>query len=96
MENIKITLKSRVQVAPEVVSCDLAGEAALLNMKDGIYYCLDPVGASIWHQIQKPAILEEVRDQILEEYDVGKEECQADLLELIGQLVENGLAEIME
>ena len=92
MENIK--LSSRVQVAPEVVSCDLAGEAAILNMKDGVYYGLDPVGASIWNLIQKPTVLEDVRDSILEEYDVGEEECQADLLELISQLVENGLVEV--
>ena len=96
MENIKITLKSRVQVAPEVVSCDLAGEAAILNMKDGVYYGLDPVGASIWNLIQKPAVLGEVKDRILEEYDVSEEECQTDLLELIRQLVENGLVEVLE
>ena len=60
MENRKITLSSRVEVAQEVVSCDLAGEAAILNMKDGVYYGLDPVGASIWNRIQKPALLVDV------------------------------------
>ena len=95
MENIKITLSSRVQVAPEVVSCDLAGEAAILDMKDGVYYGLDPVGASIWNQLQKPVVLEEVRDQIISEYDVEAEECQEDLLELMEQLVDNGLVELV-
>ena len=96
MENVKLTLSSRVQVAPEVVSCDLAGEAAILDMKDGIYYGLDPVGASIWNLIQQPAILEEVRDRILNEYDVEEDECQEDLLELVGQLVENGLVVVLD
>jgi len=96
MENRKITLSSRVEVAQEVVSCDLAGEAAILNMKDGVYYGLDPVGASIWNRIQKPALLVDVRDQILHEYDVGEEECQSDLLELVEQLVEKGLVEVLD
>ncbi len=96
MENTKLTLSTKVQVAPEVVSCDLAGEAAILDMKDGVYYGLDPVGASIWNLIQKPVVLGEVRDQILEEYDVGVEECQSDLLELVSQLVENGLVEVLD
>lgn len=96
MEKLKLTLSSQVQVAPEVVSCDLAGEAAILDMKDGVYYGLDPAGAKIWNLIQKPIILEEVRDKILKEYDVTEEECQADLLELIGQLVENGLVEVVD
>lgn len=91
-----ISPSTRVTVSPDVVSCDLAGEAAILNMKDGVYYGLDPVGASIWNLIQKPIILEEVRDQILEEYDVEEEECQEDLLELIEQLIENGLVEVLE
>jgi hypothetical protein len=91
-----ISTSTRVTVSPDVVSCDLAGEVAILNMKDGVYYGLDPVGASIWNLIQKPIVLEEVRDRILEEYDVGAEECQEDLLELIGQLIENGLVEVLE
>ncbi|HNS24512.1 MAG TPA: PqqD family protein [Methanobacteriaceae archaeon] len=87
MENRKITISSRVEVAQEVVSCDQAGEDPIFNMKDGVYYGLDPVGASIWNQILKPAVLVDVRDQILHEYDV-EEECQSDLLELVEQLVE--------
>ena len=36
------------------VSCDLAGEAAILNIKSGVYYGLDPVGARIWNLMQEP------------------------------------------
>jgi Coenzyme PQQ synthesis protein D (PqqD) len=91
-----ISQSTRVTISPDVVSCDLAGEVAILNMKDGVYYGLDPVGATIWNLIQKPIVLEEVRDKILEEYDVEAEECQEDLLELIEKLVENGLVEVLD
>ena len=50
----KITRDTIVVVADEVVSCDLDGEAAILDIKDGIYYGLDPIGAKIWNLIQKP------------------------------------------
>ena len=40
-----ISNTSTITVAQDVVSCDLADEAAILNMKNGVYYGLDPVGA---------------------------------------------------
>jgi hypothetical protein len=43
----KITVNSIVVVTKEQVSADLSGEAAILNLKSGIYYGLDTVGASI-------------------------------------------------
>ena len=49
----KISINSTVMVADDVVSCDLDGEAAILNIKDGVYYGLDPVGAKIWNLINK-------------------------------------------
>jgi len=49
----KISINSTVMVADDVVSCDLDGEAAILNLKDGVYYGLDPVGAKIWNLINK-------------------------------------------
>ncbi|MGH9865973.1 MAG: PqqD family protein, partial [Candidatus Acidiferrales bacterium] len=36
------------------VSCELGEEAAILNMKNSVYYGLDPVGARIWRLLQQP------------------------------------------
>ena len=92
----KISLDSTVQVADEVVSCDLDGEAAILNIKDGVYYGLDPVGAKIWNLIQKPIILYEVVEVIWNEYDVNKDQCKDDLMELVENLFEYGLVKVNE
>ena len=70
----KITRDTIIVVADEVVSCDLDGEAAILNIKDGIYYGLDPVGAKIWNLIQKPLVIDEIIKIILNEYDVDKDQ----------------------
>ena len=40
-----------IRVAGEVVATDLGDEAAILNLKDGVYYGLDPVGARVWSLI---------------------------------------------
>ncbi len=82
-------------VSKDVVSCDLGGETAMLDMKEGIYYGLNEMGTVIWEYIQKPITIQEIMDKIREEYDVDEETCYIDLTELIKQMLENKLVEII-
>ena len=43
-----LSLQSVVVAGARQVSCDLAGEAAILHLGSGTYYGLDPVGTRIW------------------------------------------------
>lgn len=90
----KLTLNSRVSVAQDVVSCDLVEEAAILNLKDGVYYGLNPVGARIWNLIQKPREVSDILDILVDEYDVERDVCQMDLMELLEQLLDKQLVKI--
>jgi hypothetical protein len=92
----KISIDSIVVVTDDVVSCDLDGEAAILNIKDGVYYGLDPIGAKIWNLIQKPILIDNVLKVIMDEYDVDKDRCKNDVLELVEKLIDNGLVKIDE
>lgn len=85
-----------VVAAKEQVSCDLAGESVILNIKNGVYYGLDPVGSFIWNVIQVPRGFGEIRDLILKEYDVEPERCEQDLLELLNDFSAQGLVEIWD
>lgn len=90
----ELTLNSTVTIASEVVSCDLVDEAAILNMKDGVYYGLNPVGAKIWNLIQKPIQVSDILEVLIDEYDVEKDVCQTDLMELLEQLLEKELVKV--
>ena len=86
---------SSVAVATtDQVSADLDGEAVILHVKSGVYYSLDQVGAHIWVLIQQPRTINEIRDAILEEYEVAPDRCERDIVKLIEQLVDAGLVEI--
>ena len=85
---------STVVAARDQVSCDLGGEAAILDMKSGIYYGLDAIGAQIWNLIQEPKTVDEVAAAILEEYDVETDRCQQDIVALLQDLAAHGLVEI--
>ncbi len=76
------------------VSCDLGGEAAILHLKNGVYYGLDPVGARVWSLLQTPRNLAEIRDALLEEFEVQPERCERDLRDLIEELAAENLIEV--
>ena len=85
---------SRIAVSEDQVSCDLAGEAAILNLKNSVYYGLDPVGARVWGLIQEPRTFAEIRDTLLDTYDVERSQLESDLQTLLSQLADQGLIDI--
>jgi hypothetical protein len=87
---------STIVVTKDQVSCDLSGEAAILNFKSGIYFGLNTVGASIWKLIQEPKTVKQIRESIVEEYDVEPDRCEHDILELLQELSNHGLIEIAD
>jgi hypothetical protein len=94
--NQTICGSSVVVAVKDQVSCDLAGEAAILNIKSGLYYGLDPVGARIWSLMQEPRPVAEIQDAIAAEYDVEPERCALDLAELLQKLLAEGLIELKD
>ena len=96
MMGTSISDRSVVVVAKDQVSCDLAGEAAILNVKSGVYYGLDPVGARIWNLMQEPRPVAEIQSAITDEYDVEPERCARDLVGLLEKLLAEGLIEVKD
>src|SRR5437016_11829239 len=87
----EISLASRVKINEEVLFQELQGEAVLLNLKSGVYLGLDSVGTRIWNLLQQHRVLQEVRDAMLQEYEVSADQCERDLLRLVGEMEQQGL-----
>ena len=75
------------------MSCDLGGEAAILQLGSGIYYGLNPVGARVWALLQQPCPVREIRDALVSEYEVDGARCEHDLLVLLHALAAERLIE---
>ena len=86
--------RSIVVVAKEQVSCPLGEEAAVLNLKNSVYYGLDSVGARVWTLLQQPRSVGELRDTLLSEYEVEARRCEQDLLALLESMRSEGLIEV--
>ena len=86
-----ISTDSVVVAAQQQVSSQLGEETVILQLEDGVYYGLDPVGTRIWTLLQEPHVVRDIRDRILEEYEVEPERCECDLITLLDQLAERSL-----
>jgi hypothetical protein len=89
-----LSVHSIVVAAREQVSCPLGEESAILNLKNSVYYGMDPVGTRVWNLLKQPRSVEEIRNTLLSEYEVGAELCERDLLVLLEKMRSEGLIEV--
>jgi methyltransferase-like protein len=71
----------------------IEGETILVPIKDnvgdmGSIYNLNYVGAFVWEQVDGVKSLQDIKNRLLEEYEVSFREAEDDLLEYIAQLKE--------
>jgi len=86
--------QSIVVASSDQVSCPLGEESAILNLKNSVYYGVNPVAASVWKLLGQPRSVGELRDALLEEYEVEPERCEQDLMTLLYKLKDEGLIDV--
>jgi hypothetical protein len=89
-----LSADTTVAAIPGQISSDLAGEAVILDMRSGVYYGLNEVGAKIWHLVQRPQTIQNIQSAILQEYDVEPDVCLQDIHHLLQDLSAAGLVEM--
>ncbi|AWV97402.1 PqqD family protein [Arcticibacterium luteifluviistationis] len=87
-------METTYKLSDKQVSTSLSGESVILNHEKGSYYTLNEVGTFVWKTLEtKEATEAELITGILENFDVVKEECTADLNTLLDDLINEGLVE---
>lgn len=91
---MSVTIDSVVVAARDQVSADLRGEAVVLSLGKNEYYGLDEVGAKIWELLREPRRVSDIRDVVMQEYEVDSDTCERDLIEFLERLQLEGLLEV--
>ncbi len=89
-----LSVHSVVVAAREQVSCPLGEESAILNLKNSVYYGMNPIGTRVWNLLKQPRTIAELRDTLLSEYEVDAKLCERDLLDLLEKMKGEGLIEV--
>lgn len=81
----------------EFIACDLGDDTVILNLADGTYYGLNPVGARIWELLQQqPRTIAELRIAVRREFGVAPERCATDLETFLAQLQARALVTVAD
>lgn len=86
-----MNLSDRVSIPAQVMARTVGDETVILDLASGTYFGLDPVGARIWGLMGESKTLAEICGQMLEEYEVSREELERDTLKLAQVLAAQGL-----
>ena len=81
----------------QVVSRTIVGETILVPIRGKLadlqrIFALDPVAEFIWRKLDGSATLGNIRDEIVDVFEVDDERAAADLLEFVDRLITEGLA----
>lgn len=79
----------------DVTSVNFDGEIALMDIPNGVYYYMDPVGSIIWETLQNPTTIDRIARHLILEYDIDLETCKKDVYDFILELMERDLALIL-
>jgi len=83
-----------IQRSPTTIGTELEDETVILDLDAGIYSGLDAVGTRIWQLLERELTVADLCNVLLEEYDVGTEQCRQDLMTFLHDLAAQGLIEV--
>ena len=86
-----ISFSDRVRVPDDVLISNLQEESVILNLDSERYYGLDDVGTRFLSVLNTADSIEAAYEVLRDEYDVDAPGLRQDLLELVEDLVKQGI-----
>jgi hypothetical protein len=75
----------------DLMEAELGDELVALDPNAGDCFGFNSVATSVWRQLQEPRTFEELRDALLQEYEVDQQRCARELQELLDDMSARGL-----
>lgn len=75
----------------ETISGRLQDELVMMDLEKGKYFSLNPVATHIWDLLEKPLSIDELCGLLMEEYEVGEEQCCSEVGEVLEEMVRLGV-----
>lgn len=82
---------NKVQISPDALFRDMAGESVILDLAGGKYFGMDETGTRVWQLLQETGDPQQVVAVMATEYQVERETLLNDVLTFVDRLKSLGL-----
>ncbi len=89
-----MNLSDKVTIPPQVMARTVGAETVILDLVNGTYFGLDPVGAHIWQLLGDGKTLAEICDAMQQSHEVSRTDIERDVLALAKALLVQRLIEV--
>jgi hypothetical protein len=79
----QLSSAATIQQTPGNIVSDMGGEKVMMNIENGNYYNLGEIGGLIWEKIEHPITIKELAENLANEFDIEKEECQKQVMSFL-------------
>ncbi|MBL6938498.1 MAG: PqqD family protein [Alphaproteobacteria bacterium] len=86
-----VTLDTMLRRDAGIYYAAIGSEGVMLNVNAGLYHGLNDVGVRIWELLETPQTAAQIRDRLVDEFEVERQVCQAAVLDFVGELLERGI-----
>lgn len=77
--------------AQELLEAEIGTDLVAFDPRSGSCFGFNSVAASVWSKLATPKTFDQLRDALLDDYDVGIDECSRDLRVLLDDMSNQGL-----
>lgn len=86
-----MTLESRYTIPSTVLLQSVDDEVLLFNSANGLFFALNEMGAVFWESMSESTTLQDIFNQIAQEYEVEADLLAQDIIAFSQTLAEQGL-----
>jgi hypothetical protein len=90
-----ITLTTKIQAKQGLVESLVLDERIMLDPDSGQYFVLKKTAVVIWSLIQTPLTVQELIDQLLEQYELSPQQAEKDVLDFLNNLHNKDLLKLL-
>ncbi|MCA1791218.1 MAG: PqqD family peptide modification chaperone [Thioalkalivibrio sp.] len=90
-----IELTTTVARTNGIFEAEVGPELAMLSIERGRYYSLNHTGRAIWRGLELPIRVKDICDSLQEAFDVDRGTCEEETLELLRELLGEGLVRVV-
>ena len=86
-------VEGRFRRSAQLLEAEVGDELVALDPGKGSCFGFNSVAASVWRALEEPRTFDELSERLLDEYEVDRDQCRAELSELLEQMTSGGLIE---